>query len=160
MFIFLPTFYCFGQEYNVTKFELNKVFRKSIIQESRKSIFTLSNPWVTDNTDSLYYKAEVIKLTNFKSSPERVNFCNKVNWTFYKNNNFIFKESQTCNEPSSSKVVTEKDWIEIILVKSESKLILELYNVNTLIEKFEVISLDYSELKIDLTLRRMKKTSR
>jgi hypothetical protein len=45
-----------AQNQNIKKSELKKIFRKSNTQESRKIISTISNPWVIDNTDSLYLK--------------------------------------------------------------------------------------------------------
>ena len=88
---------------NLKKTELIKLFRESIAQDSRKTILTISNPWVTNNKDSLYYKADTLRFINVKKTPYKYNFCEKVNWTFYRNDKFYLVESQTCREPSSAK---------------------------------------------------------
>lgn len=158
IFFLTSTVYCFGQNNNVTKSELKNIFKKSIVQKSRKWTTTISNPWIADNINSTYYKSETIKLTNFKSNQGKLESCKKVNWTFYQNNKLVIKESQTCKEPSSEKVITDKDWFEIKIGKSEPKLVLELYNANVLVEKFEVVSLEDSQLKSELILKRVDKS--
>lgn len=147
---------CIAQKDSLSISKLNKVFRKSILQDSSKKISTLSNPWISDNFDSLYYKSEVIKLTNFKSNKGYNGYCDDVNWTFYRKNKFIIKDCQHCKEPPTCKATKNKDFFEIKINKLESNLILELFNFDKLIERFEIVSLVDSEIKTELILKRVE----
>ena len=144
----------FGQNIHLKKSKLRKIFRKSIEQDSRKSISTLSNPWVIDNTDSLFFKADTIKLINIKTQ-YKYDFCEKVNWSFYKKHKFHQVESQTCREPSSAKVSNKNNRHWITIKKTELGLILNTYNLSGLIDRFLVLSINRDKIKDEIVLRRI-----
>ncbi|AGC76778.1 hypothetical protein LX97_01435 [Nonlabens dokdonensis] len=96
----------YAQNYKVKISELEKTFRKSIEQDSKRSIRTLSNPWVINNTDSLFFKSDIVKLINPKTQFQ-FDFCKKINWSFYKKDKFYQVESQDCQEPTTAKVADE-----------------------------------------------------
>lgn len=143
-----------AQNLNPKKGELKKRFRKSIVQDSRKKISTLSNPWVIDNTDSLYFKAITIKLINPKKQYE-FDFCEYVNWSFFRNDQFYLTESQTCREPSSAKaiIVNSRHWITI--KESDYGLILETHNSHGIVDRFWVVSISKTEIKDEIILMRL-----
>ena len=158
-FIIFVIFFAIGtslsaQNLNPKKSELKKIFRKSISQDSRKVITTVSNPWVIDNTDSLYFKAVTIKLINIKKQ-YRYEFCEKINWTFYRNSKFYLGETQTCREPASGKAGNEYNWYSIKIKKTDVGLILETYNLNGIVDRFLVISINRYETKDEIILKRL-----
>ena len=163
-FIFLLILLAMGsslsaQNLHPKKSVLKKIFLKSIEQNSRRSISTLSNPWVIDNTDNLFFKADTVKLTNIKDG-FTYDFCEKINWSFYRKDKFYQVESQTCREPSSSKVSSENSRNWIIIKKTELGLILNTYNLNGLIDQFLVLSINRNKIKDEIVLKRiMKKVS-
>ena len=143
-----------AQNLNPKKSELKKLFRKSIAQESRKKITTVSNPWVIDNTDSLYFKSDTLKLINIKKQ-YKYDFCEKINWTFYRNKKFYLGETQTCREPSSGKAGNELSWHSIKMKKTDDGLILSTYNFNGILDQFLVLSINQSEIKDEIILTRL-----
>lgn len=62
-----------AQNTNPEKSELKKILRKSIDQESRKMISTISNPWIINNTDSFYFKADTINIKKHYNYNNRKN---------------------------------------------------------------------------------------
>tara|TARA_A100000171_G_C2054520_1_gene106842 strand:+ start:75 stop:563 length:489 start_codon:yes stop_codon:yes gene_type:complete len=143
-----------AQNQEIKKSELKKIFRKSIKQDSRRNISTLSNPWVINNTDSLFFKADTIKLINFKTQ-YKYDFCEKINWSFYKKDKFYQVESQTCREPSSAKVSNENSRFWITITKNDFGLILNTYNLNGLIDRFLVLLINQNEIKDEIVLKRI-----
>ena len=133
---------------------MKKILRKSIEQDSRRSISTLSNPWVIDNTDSLFFKTDTVKLTNVKAQ-YKYDFCEKINWSFYEKDKFYQVESQTCREPSSAKVSDENSRHWITIKKTELGLILNTYNLNVLIDQFLVLSINQNNIKDEIVLKRI-----
>jgi hypothetical protein len=143
-----------AQNLNPRKSQLKKIFRKSISQDSRKTISTLSNPWVIDNTDNLYFKADTIKLINIKMQ-YKYDFCQKVNWSFYRNSKFYLVESQTFREPSSAKVSNENSRYWVRIKRNNIGLILTTYNISGMIDQFLVISINRNETKDEIKLKRL-----
>ena len=143
-----------AQNQKIKKSELKKVFRKSIEQDSRRSISTLSNPWIINNTDSLFFKADTIKLINIKAQ-YKYDFCEKINWSFYKKDKFYQVESQTCREPSSAKVGDENSQHWITITKSDLGLILSTQNLTGIIDRFLVLSINRNDVKDEIVLKRI-----
>jgi hypothetical protein len=137
------------------KSDLKKLIRKSINQDSRKTITTISNPWVTDNQDSLYYKADTLRLINIKKRPYKYNFCEKVNWTFYRNNQMFLIESQTCREPTTANVSNEKSKIRIEIKKTDLGLILATFDLNGIVSEYLVLSISRNEMEDEIVLKRL-----
>jgi hypothetical protein len=143
-----------AQNLNPKKSELKKIFRKSISQNSRKIVTTDSNPWVIDNTDSIYFKADTIKLINIKKQ-YKYEFCEKINWTFYRNTKFYLGETQTCREPSSGKAGNEYNWYSIEFEKTDFGLTLITSNLSGIVDRFLVISISRNEIKDEIVLKRI-----
>lgn len=133
----------YSQDIKISKKSLLKVFQKTIVQTKRRIVETDSNPWVTDNSNDVYLKNDTITLVNAKTFKR--NFCNAINWTFYRKDSFVIGYAQNCKEPPSKKVTM--DWIKLKTYNSKNDLILELYNQNTLVEKFKVLSVEENQSK-------------
>nr|WP_294780720.1 hypothetical protein [uncultured Flavobacterium sp.] len=147
--------YGYCQKTTVFRDELLKTFKKTIDQ-NRKTINTNSNPWFTDNTNGNYYKNDTIILKNGKSYNR--DYCKIINWTFYKKDAFIIGYADYCGEPPTQKVIKPENWINLKLYNSADDLVLELYNMNKLLEKFKVISLqrnqsEYNKNEVDYFLK-------
>ncbi|WDF45172.1 hypothetical protein PQ459_09700 [Chryseobacterium sp. KACC 21268] len=130
-----------AQKIEITEKNLFNVFKKTINQESKRSIRTVSNPWITDNSNDDFAKLDTIVFTNGK----RNNYCKDVNWTFYRKNKFIRTYGDHCKEPPTYTVTKIKDYFELKLTEINRKEYLELYNQEKLIEKFEIVSLEKTQ---------------
>ena len=143
----------FAQNQKVKKSELNKIFRKSIAQDSRKTISTPSNPWVIDNTDSLFFKTDTVKLINIHKQYQ-YDFCEKINWSFYRKAKFYQVESQECREPASGKISDENSRHWITIKRTDVGLVLTTYNLLGIVDQFLVLSIVQNETKDEILLKR------
>lgn len=149
-----------AQKIELSKRNIYKVFKNTIVQNKKNFISIPSNAWYTNNTNNNYYKSDTITFTNAQSYNR--SFCNVINWTFYKKDKFVRTFGNYCNEPPTEKVSNKSDFFDIKIIKQNSDLILELYNDRKIIETFKVISLESSQTlsyknvkKITLTLKRL-----
>lgn len=55
-----------AQKIEITEKNLFNVFKKTINKESKSSIRTVSNPWITDNSKGDFAKLDTIVFTNGK----------------------------------------------------------------------------------------------
>lgn len=140
------------------KSELGRLFKNSIEQDSKKAISTYSNPWLADNRNDSYYKSDIITLINSITKNDLKN-CQTVNWTFYQKKKFILTKAQQCKEPPSVEVSKKEDWINIKINKTESGLVLELYNNNELKEEFKVLSIEKDAVRTKIILKRKPQKS-
>lgn len=130
-----------AQKIEIKEKNLFKVFKKTIDQESRRRITTVSNPWTADNSDDDFIKSDTLIFTNGK----RNNYCKDVNWTFYRKNKFIRTYGYLCKEPPGYSSTKAKDYFEIKIIDINTKKYIELYNQEKLVDKFEIISLEKSQ---------------
>ncbi|WP_348723580.1 hypothetical protein [Tenacibaculum sp. 190524A05c] len=145
----------FSQKINPEKDALKKLFRESIKQDSSGSISTLSNPWIIDNTDNLFFKTDTVKLINIKDVTYKYEFCNFINWSFFKKDKFFQVESQTCTEPSSVKVSDEYSLHWVTIKQTELGLILNTYKSNGLKDRFLVLSINRNKKTDEIVLKRI-----
>ncbi len=144
----------FSQNSPVTKKQLFKAFKQSIEQKDSKSIYTDSNPWLANNIDSLYYKADTIVFINAKSFKR--DYCRVINWSFYKKDRFILSDANSCKEPPTARVNQPTDWFSIKIIESDTGLFFDIYNFNAFIDRFQVISLLVSDQESVLKIKRIK----
>ncbi|MFK7747613.1 MAG: hypothetical protein AB8B65_04435 [Kordia sp.] len=154
--IFITGFIVPAQNKSVKKSELKRIFRKSIDQESRRRVSTLSNPWVINNTDSLYFKADTIKLINIKKK-YKLPFCKKINWSFFRKDKFHLVDSQSCKEPSTAKIGTALNRYWVKIKKTDIGLILTTHNISGVVDQFLVISINQNVYVDEILLKRIKK---
>ena len=153
-FFILFHFCLYSQNGPISKRQLLKAFKKSIEQKDRKWINTDSNPWVTNNADSLFYKSDTIVFTNAKNLKRE--YCRVINWSFYKKNEFVLSDSNSCREPSRARVNQPGDWFRIEIFESDRGLFFDIYNFETLIDRFKVISFYFKNQESVLKLTRLK----
>ncbi|MEM6684829.1 MAG: hypothetical protein AAF617_03450 [Bacteroidota bacterium] len=134
---------------------MKKLFRESIRQKSRKKILQLSNPWVTDNTDNFYVKTDTVRLINPKKQYQ-LDFCQEVNWSFFRSDSFYMVESQSCKEPTSAKVSKPSDRHEVKIKKTAAGLTLTLRNIYGIADRFLVISIEQNEQFDAILLKRLR----
>lgn|GEM_PF-1612500 len=149
----LVSFSAFSQNNEFSKSDLKRLFKKSILQNSKKSISTYSNPWVSDNTDSLYYKSDTIKLYGFKTKPYLADFCESVNWSFYEKSKFFLAKAHFCKEPPT--VTANAEHFNIKFLKTKTEFIIELYKLNILTDKFKVLEIINNDLQKTIILKRL-----
>jgi hypothetical protein len=153
----------FAQKF-ITSNRLNKIFKESIKQPSKKHVAIGSNAWTFCNSDSSFFTNDTIQMYSGNYSivsQSRIKFtcCQKFEWTFYKRNKFVQSKSQTCQEPSSSTPVKTEDWFSLDIIAINDEIYLEASN-KTVEQKFKVQSIwndpDNNKYKV-LTLVRIKK---
>lgn len=154
LLLLISNFVLIGQVTTPTKSELKKLFRKNIDQESRREI-TLSNPWVINNHNSNYFKSDTITLINSHFYQDKYDFCEVVNWSFYRKNKFLLTESQTCKEPSSAAISTENSFKKLAIKEEAIGLVLQIHNSNNQINRFLVLSILKTETRTEITLKRL-----
>ncbi|WP_411810989.1 hypothetical protein ACLB9Y_12550 [Chryseobacterium scophthalmum] len=130
LIIFLSLNFTFSQTLHSKK-ELERLFKKSILQPKKSIISIGENSWKIcmdkDNTEIYLYETKFEKHSNC---------CRYMNWTFYKKNKFIKNESYDCSEPPLSKVTTEDDWYEIEFIESNNLILIIKNKIKT--EKYIV----------------------
>jgi len=139
-----------GQTSQPTKKQLLKLFKSSIRQDSKLKVTTNSNPWVVCNDDSSYYKADTIRLFPYSNDYPDCKCSCYIDWTFYKKDAFILTREYT-NEPRRVIVTKSSDWYIVKLSLADKSLILETFNQNNLIDRFEVI-----DINLSIVLKRLK----
>jgi hypothetical protein len=147
----------FGQDIHPTKSTLLKTFKKSIDQEGGKTINTYSNPWITDNKDSSYFKSDTIVFINFNHEFPKQVVCKPINWTFYKKNSFVLTSGDLCNEPTRLSTTNRGSWYRIRIFETKTDLILQIKNSDNRPERYAVLSITETvDLTVILTLIRSK----
>ncbi|TDX87046.1 hypothetical protein [Epilithonimonas xixisoli] len=151
--------FIYAQKIEITEKNLFKIFKKTIEQENKNQIKTVSNPWIADNSNDVFSKSDTIIFTNGKNN----HYCKDVNWTFYRKNKFIRNYGDFCSEPTSYTVTKIQDYFEIKINEMDTRKYFELYNQGKLIDKFEIISLEKSQslsyknlIEYTLKLRRIR----
>lgn len=163
MIVILISNYSFGQvseKLNINKKNILKVFKSTIDQDKRNRISITSNPWSTEKEK--YEISDTIRFIN-PSNRTDYNYCNVINWTFYRKNKFVRSYGEYCDEPAVEKVTNEDDFFDLKITEVYGKIYLELFNKQKLIEKFLIISLEKTQslsyknlIEYTLTLKREK----
>jgi hypothetical protein len=144
-----------------SKRQLFNLFKSSILQDSKKSITTISNPWFICNQDSSFYHSDTLNLYNSTSQKRiNINCCKFLTWTFYKKSSFVQAEMQTCAAPSSDKTSSFNDFFNIKIYSLNGKTYLKIFQKYLLIESFEVIDLKLIKISGDPNEDRLLTLSR
>ena len=149
-----------AQKIKISKKNIYKVFKSTIVQDKKNIVSIPSNPLFADNTAEKFIESDTLKFTNSRTFNRT--YCKVINWTFYKKDKIARTLGDYCNEPPNEKVSTHKDYFDLKIQSVNSTTFLELYNREELAYKFEIISLEKiqsfsykNELKYILTLKRM-----
>ena len=104
------------------------MIRESIKTYSSKITDSENLRFITDNTDSLFFKSSRITVfTNHKKRLEGL-FCRRVEISFMDNIYACFKDCQNCIEPSTCYKSNDKKIFKYKLKKIKGKLYLEFSN--------------------------------
>ena len=131
----------FGQDTNIRVKEVSEIFKSSIIQSSKSKIEVDSNPWLSYNSDSSFFKSDTVFLIQNNPSMNYVQkkSCAFISWTFYKKNQFIQLDINYCNEPPTERVTTSNDFYSLTLIEELNNTIIRTYRKNKLIDSFIVL---------------------
>lgn len=158
IFFFTTTFTVEGQHKKLSKRKIYKAFTESIDQENKNEggIWTLSNPWITNNDDSVYFKSDTIRFINFHKRNSSTEFCATINWSFYKKDKFFRAHAMDC----LAKVYANAPEFKISINRIEKDFIIQTWNITTGIsivsDKFKIIDFVNNEATPILTLIRLK----
>ena len=153
--LLLITCSVYSQNSNPKKSEVRKLFKESILQNDTNVITTVSNPWLTDNKDSLFFKADTIRLIN-PDYRYRHGLCEVVAWTFYRKDKFSQDLGQICKEPPAYRVSKEDSRHSIDLRNTESGVVMITTNAEGVINKYLVIKIERSKDMDEMTLLRLE----
>lgn len=140
------TQYCVAQDVYPSKKTIQKLFKKSIKQESRKKIQVGSNAWTACNKDSSFFISDTIVFNN----SNLIKCCATVQWTFYRNNLFVQNMAQTCKEPSIATATKVEDFFTIDLTDKNKSVLLQTSNRAGKQISFRVVSVDIESRTIKL----------
>ncbi|WEK68908.1 MAG: hypothetical protein P0Y62_13760 [Candidatus Chryseobacterium colombiense] len=147
----------FSQKIKIlSKKQILKVFKSTVVQNTKGNISTDSNPWFTDNSEDKYFKDKIIEFKNARSFQR--DYCKIINWNFYKKDAFVIGDADYCNEPPMQKVTKPENFISLKLIQNNSGVVLLLFNEDKLIDQFLIISLEkiksvYDENESDLIMK-------
>lgn len=126
----------FGQ--SISKNEL-KIMLKETLAKSQNYVYNATNSWYYDNSANDYGTKDTL-IFNTARSYKR-DYCEIINWTFYKWNNFILEVADYCNEPPTKLAFKSKDYYELLIEETTNRTIVLTKNINGIHEKFEIIEL-------------------
>jgi hypothetical protein len=70
-----------------------------------------------------------------------MNYCDGVNWSFYKEKEFILEFTHYCNEPPIKLISKKEDYMKLEIEQRNNKSYLKLLNTNGIFEVFQVLEL-------------------
>ena len=99
--------FSFSFSQQMTKAEFKKLIKESK-KEERKSGFSNYSKIISNNKDSIFFKSDKVEIYSSKEVVYEKEFCRTVELKFLKNKKVNFIDCQTCTEPSSCYVSTDK----------------------------------------------------
>lgn len=122
----------------LTKDFLGFVFKETLAK-SRNAVSNATNSWRYDNSNDDYFKKDTLILNTARSY--KINYCNGINWTFYKERHLILEITQNCNEPPTKLRNKKEDYMRLQIKQIGNKFHIRLLNKNGLSDEFEILSL-------------------
>lgn len=116
----------------LTKDSLDFVFKETLAK-SRNAVSNATNNWRFDNSNDDYFKQDTIILNTARSY--KMNYCNGINWSFYKEKHFILEFTQTCNEPPTKLKSKKEDYMRLQIKQRSNKFYLRLLNKKWFIKR-------------------------
>jgi len=143
LFFLLLSNYSFSQQ--ITKRDIKKIINNSI-KEERRNEYSYHYKIVANNIDSTFFTSKKVKIYSSEVAIRNNNFCRTVQLKFLKNSKVNFIDCQTCIEPSSCYVSTNKNIYTYKIRKRKNVLYIEFTNsFNTI--NFKIISLTKKKVK-------------
>ncbi|WP_156879235.1 hypothetical protein [Salinimicrobium xinjiangense] len=149
----------FGQE--ISKNELKKVLEETL-SKSRDFVPNATNSWFYDNSENDYKTRDTLILNTARS--HKRDYCQTIDWTFYKWNKFRLEVADYCNEPPTKLASKDEDNFQLLIKEMDGKINLLVQNQNGIQDKFEVVEFkknsaaesDNSQFDYTLKLKRIK----
>ena len=132
---------------------LKALFRNSVQKEDIVNNYV--HPWRSNNDDSLYFKSDTINVYQFKTRSYESFGCEKVNWNFSSENEFVLTRVHLCKEPPTRDISKPNDSLKVKFKNKRSMLIIEFNHLNKNIDKFELIDFKENDTIRNLKLKRM-----
>ncbi|PKD17283.1 hypothetical protein APR41_18595 [Salegentibacter salinarum] len=126
----------FGQ--TISKNELKEILQETLIK-SRDFVPNATNSWIYDNSEKDYETKDTLILNTARSLKR--DYCQTINWTFYKWNKFQLEVADYCNEPPTKLASKDKDYFQLLIKETDGKIHLMFQNQNNIQDKFEIIEL-------------------
>lgn len=123
---------------SVPKDSLGFIFKETL-KKSRNDVSDATNNWRYDNSNDDYCKKDTLIFNTARSY--KMNYCNGVNWCFYKEKQFILEFAHYCNEPPTKLISKKEDYMKLEIMQRNKKSYLRLMNKNGLFDTFEVLEL-------------------
>lgn len=129
---------------------------KETLGKVRNAVDNASNDWRYDNSKSDYFTNDTIVLNTARSY--RMEYCEGVNWSFYKEQKFILEFTHYCHEPPLKDKSHKKDYMRMRIKESNDKIYLKLINQGGLFDSFEILAvkkndpIDDYEVKFDYSI--------
>jgi len=137
----------FGQTTVSSEKKIYALFKKSIVQNDKKKIEILSNPWFICNTDSSFYINDTLRLLKATSHYETpTGCCDNIAWTFYRKDKFVLTRLKSCKEPPRASVPKSEDFFGVSFNKIENSLYLLLTARDGLFAKYKIIGIQTAPL--------------
>ena len=139
-----------GQNNHPTKQQIVNLFKNSISQQSKNGISVGSNAWVICNKDSAFFKSDTIILqSNINYFYQIGDCCDFIEWIFYKQDAYLQKKLQVCNEPASASA--NADNLRLILTTQPHDLVLTTILNGRMMSKFKVLRVDNVKLASNIS---------
>jgi len=157
LFIFLLFPLLLISQNKISKSVVQKIIKESQVQKKNGRISLPSTKsWKFNNVDSLYFKTDTLIAIQNKTNTQN-DFCEFIDWTFYRKNSFILGNTSYCKEPPS-RFVTKypEDYFTIAVYKVENKTMIDmLRNDKMIVDSFNVIEIENNDefVKIKLVRR-------
>jgi len=143
LFFLLLSNYSFSQQ--ITKCDIKKIIKNSI-KEERRNGYSYHSKIVANNIDSTFFTSKKIKIYSSEVAVRNNDFCRTVQLKFLKNSKVVFIDCQTCIEPSSCYVSTNKNIYTYKIRKRKNVLNIEFTNSFNKIN-FKIISTTEKKMK-------------
>ena len=116
---------CYSQK--ITKKELKQIIKKSI-KENNRRVTSPEFEIVTNNKDSIFFKAEKIEIFTTAYAQRENNICRTIELKFLKKNRVNFMDCQVCTEPTSCYVTKDKNIYNYKIEKRNNNLYINFFN--------------------------------
>ncbi len=133
---------CYPQR--MTKSEFKKLIKQSK-KEERQNGYSYYFKIISNNKDSVFFKSRKVEIYTSEIATREKNICRTIELKFQRNNRMNFIDCQTCDEPSSCYVTTDKNIYKYRIKEIDNELYLFLKNNYNEI-KFKVISSEENKL--------------
>ena len=141
--IFITVFHCAAFYFSTAQMSLSLDTVKAVFAEtlrkSRDVVDDAPNSWRYDDSNNDYFRKDTLVLNSARSY--RTNYCNGVEWSFYKEDRFVVLFTRLSNEPSLRLATKKEDFFKMVIFQKNDGCYFKLYNRRRLKETFKLLGL-------------------